>query len=116
MICPSQRVNRFKLAHLARMVRSGAGHGPDPLVLKTLETHLNQTALAPLHIATMILSVSAAIALTLSVLGLFGAMSEAARQRRRELAVRIAFGAPRWRVIGQVLKEGGKLACAGILA
>ena len=56
------------------------------------------------------------MALLLSVLGLFGALSDEARQRRRELAIRIALGAPRWRVIGQVLGEGVRLACAGTLA
>ena len=56
------------------------------------------------------------MALLLSVLGLFGALSDDARQRRRELAIRIALGAPRWRVIGQVLGEGLRLACVGMLA
>jgi ABC-type antimicrobial peptide transport system permease subunit len=51
----------------------------------------------------------------LSILGLFGALSDAARQRRRELAIRIALGAQRWRVICQVLREGARLACAGTL-
>jgi ABC-type antimicrobial peptide transport system permease subunit len=52
----------------------------------------------------------------LGVLGLFGALNDIARQRRRELALRIALGAQRWRVIREVLKEGGRLACAGTVA
>jgi ABC-type antimicrobial peptide transport system permease subunit len=55
------------------------------------------------------------MALLLSILGLFGALSAAARQRRRELAIRIALGAQRWRVIYQVLREGARLAFAGAL-
>jgi putative ABC transport system permease protein len=47
---------------------------------------------------------------------LFGVWSDAAQQRRRELAVRAALGAQRRHVIFQVLKEGGRLACAGALA
>jgi putative ABC transport system permease protein len=50
------------------------------------------------------------------VLGLFGALSDAARQRRRELAVRLALGARRRHVIFQVLREGGRLAGAGMVA
>ena len=45
-----------------------------------------------------------------------GAMTEAARQRRREIAVRIALGAQGWRVIRQVLAEGIRLAGAGAVA
>ena len=55
-------------------------------------------------------------ALFLSVLGLYGALNDAARKRGRELAVRIALGARRRDVIGQVLQEGGRLAGAGTLA
>jgi ABC-type antimicrobial peptide transport system permease subunit len=53
--------------------------------------------------------------LLLSILGLLGALSDAAQQRRRELAIRVALGAQRWRIIQQVLIEGGRLACAGTL-
>ena len=66
------------------------GSGPHPPVIKTLETYLSQTALSPLRIATLIIGASAVTALALSILGLFGALNDAARQRRRELAVRIA--------------------------
>jgi hypothetical protein len=103
------------LADLRRRIASVPGDG-SPLLVKTLETHLTQTSLAPLHIATMIFGASATMAFLLSVLGLGGALSDAARQRRRDLAVRIALGAQRWRVICQVLAEGGRLACAGALA
>jgi putative ABC transport system permease protein len=85
-------------------------------VVKTLDTYLKQTALAPLRIAATIMGASATTGLVLSVLGLFGVLSDAARQRRRELAVRIALGAQRWRVVGQVLGDGGRLACAGAVA
>jgi ABC-type antimicrobial peptide transport system permease subunit len=84
--------------------------------VRTFETFLNQTSLAPLRIATLLLGASATMALLLTVLGLFGALSDAARQRRRELAIRIALGASRWRVISHVLGEGVRLACAGTLA
>jgi ABC-type antimicrobial peptide transport system permease subunit len=101
------------LADLRSTIEYVPGHGPAPLVLKTFETYLTQTSLAPLHIATMILGASATMACLLSVLGLFGALNDAARQRRRELGVRIALGAQRWRVIGRMMGEGGRLACAG---
>jgi ABC-type lipoprotein release transport system permease subunit len=116
MIVQTRDAKGPTLADLRRTIEAVPGHGPAPLILKTLDTYLTQTSLAPLHIATMILGASATTALLLSVLGLFGAMSDAARQRRRDLAVRIALGAQRWRVIGQVIGEEGRLACAGTAA
>ncbi len=116
IIAGAREVNAPMLADLRRRVESVAGGGPAPVVVQTLETHLAHTALAPLRIATLIIGASAATALVLSVLGLFGALSDAARQRRRELAVRIALGAQRWRVVCQVLGQGARLASAGALA
>ena len=116
MIVHVREVDGPLLAHLRRRLEEVPGRGPSPVLVRTFETYLNQTSLAPLRIATVLLGVSATIALLLSVLGLFGALSDAARQRRCELAIRIALGAPRWRVIGQVLGEGVRLAGAGMLA
>ena len=104
------------LAKLSSVIEAVPGRGPAPVLVRTLEVYLGQTALAPLRIATMIIGASATTAFLLSALGLFGALSDAARQRRRELAVRIALGAQRRHVIFQVLKEGGRLAGAGALA
>jgi ABC-type antimicrobial peptide transport system permease subunit len=92
---------------------SGAALPPD---VRTLDTYLTQTALAPLRIATVLVGVFAAIALALGIVGLYGALSDAARQRRREIAVRILLGAQGWRVIRQVVGEGGRLAGAGTVA
>jgi putative ABC transport system permease protein len=116
LIIGAREMNRPTLADLRRQIESVSGHGRAPLVLETLDTHLAQTALAPLRIATVIIGASATTAFLLAVLGLFGALSDAARERRRELAVRIALGAPRWRVVCQVLREGGRLAGIGTLA
>ena len=100
---------------LLQRIESVPGRGPAPIVIKSLADHLEQTALAPLRIATIVIGASASIALLLSILGLFGALSEAARQRRRELAVRIALGAQRWRIVYLFLREGSRLAFAGVL-
>jgi hypothetical protein len=116
LILGAREGNRPLLAKLSSTMEAVPGRGPAPLLVRTLETYLSQTSLAPLRIATMIIGASATTAFILSVLGLFGALSDAARQRRRELAIRMALGAQRWHVIFQVLREGGRLACAGALA
>jgi macrolide transport system ATP-binding/permease protein len=116
LIIGAREMNHPTLADLRSRIESVPGHGRAPLIVETLYTHRAQTALAPLRIATVIIGASATTAFLLSVLGLLGALNDAARERRRELAVRIALGAPRWRVVCQVLREGGRLACAGTLA
>ena len=104
------------LTALHRRLDAVPGRGPAPVVVKTLEAHLSRTSLAPLRIATVLVGTSAATALALGVLGLYGAMTDAARQRRRDIAVRLALGAQGWRVIRQVLADGLRLAGAGTVA
>ena len=82
----------------------------------TLEAHLDRAALAPQRIAMVLVVAAAATALALGVLGVGGAMADAARRQRREFAVRIALGAPGWRVVRQVLLHGMRLAGAGTVA
>ncbi len=84
--------------------------------MTTLEAHLSRIALAPERIAMVLVGVSATIALLLGGLGLYGAMIDAARQRRREFGVRIALGSQGWRLVGAVFGEGARLAAAGTIA
>jgi ABC-type antimicrobial peptide transport system permease subunit len=95
LIIGARERNRPMLADLRRQIKSVLGHGRAPLIIETLDTHLAQTALAPLRIATVIIGASATTAFLLAGLGVFGVLSDAARERRRELAVHIALGAPR---------------------
>ena len=104
LILGVREVKGTMLEDLRSRIESVPGRGPAPIVVKALDTYLSQTALAPLRIATLIIGASATTALILSVLGLFGALSDAVRQRRSEFAVRIALGAQRWHVIRQVLR------------
>ena len=93
-----------------------AGGVPGKTVITTLEAHLTKTALAPERIAVVLVFASAATALALGVLGLYGAMLDTTRQRRREFAVRAALGASAWRVMRHVVAEGVRLALAGTIA
>jgi len=55
------------------------------------------------------------VALALAVVGLYGLLSYLVGQRRQEIAVRMALGAPRERVLRQVVRDGVTLAGIGLL-
>jgi ABC-type antimicrobial peptide transport system permease subunit len=63
---------------------------------------------------TVILFVTfAAVALLLAALGIYGVMAFSVAQRSHEIALRMALGATRNRVIGMVVREGILLALIG---
>jgi ABC-type antimicrobial peptide transport system permease subunit len=57
-----------------------------------------------------------AVALALSVLGIFGLVSYAASQRMRELGVRIALGAQPREIVALVVGQGLRPVAAGVAA
>ena len=101
---------------MARRQFDAVPGGRAPVTVRTLAEHLSNTALASERIATVLVGAAATSALILGGLGLYGAMSEATRQRRREIAMRIALGAQGHRVIGLVLADGLRFAGAGAIA
>jgi predicted permease len=56
----------------------------------------------------------AGVALGVALTGIFALLSRAAAERRRELAIRIALGASRSRILGLMLGMAGALTCAGL--
>ena len=65
---------------------------------------------------TTLLTGFAAIAGFLAVLGIYGVTACAVQQRQREIAIRMALGAPGGRVVRLFLKEGAVVLAAGLAA
>ena len=102
------------VATIRDAVEGVPGRAPNaPPVVERLDQHLGRTALAPLRVAGLLVRVSAVLALALAIIGVYGALTDAAHRRRREIGVRIALGAQSWRVIALVLGEGARLAAIG---
>jgi len=80
----------------------------------TLASYVSQ-AMAPTRFMLALIGVFAGLALVLASLGLYGVISYSARQRTREIGVRVAFGATEGDVVRLVLFQGMVLAMAGIV-
>jgi predicted permease len=64
----------------------------------------------------VLLGFFALLAFVLAILGIFGVMSYSVEQRTQEMAVRVALGAQRSRVIGLVVGQGMSIAALGLAA
>lgn len=80
--------------------------------INTMEALMRQR-LAPQRLVAVVLTGFSVLALLLAVLGIYGVMSYATRQRAREAAIRLALGATRRNVIWSLVREGGTLVAAG---
>ena len=72
--------------------------------------------LSPQRFAMVLLGSFAALALLLTVIGLYGVMAYSVSRRTREIGLRFALGAQRGEVLGMILGDASVLIGAGIVA
>jgi putative ABC transport system permease protein len=72
--------------------------------------------LRPRRLLTWLVGGFAVTALLIAALGVYGVAAYRVTQRAREVAIRIALGAPRWRVASTVLTETLAFVSIGVLA
>jgi putative ABC transport system permease protein len=82
--------------------------------IKTMDEYLSASVAAP-RFSTTLLSIFAAVALVLTVVGLYGVMSYSVAQRTNEIGIRLALGAQSRDVLLMIVKQGLSLIGLGIL-
>jgi putative ABC transport system permease protein len=90
----------------------------DPnLPLRDVEemTTVIDRSLGPARFNSLLLGIFAGLAVVLAAVGLYGVVAYLVSQRTREIAVRMAMGAPRQSVIRMILSQGIRPALVGTL-
>lgn len=88
---------------------------PDPFAFEALPlAEVLALQMFPLRIASWIGAVLGAIAIALSVSGLYGVLTYMLSQRTREIGIRMALGATSARVLRLVMRQCARLAAAGV--
>jgi predicted permease len=83
--------------------------------MRTMSSIIDEATATPRYAANLV-SLFAALALTLAAVGIYGLGALAAAQRRREIAIRMALGATRAEVLRFALAVGLRPAAVGIAA
>jgi len=100
-----------ELLRAVRSLDSGLGMGE----VVPMREHMNRTALASQQIVVALLTIFAAMALSLAAVGLYGVMSYSVSQSKREIGLRMALGAGASHLFRVVMSHGLALSFGGIV-
>ena len=82
--------------------------------IKTMEEHLDRALARPRFMSALI-GIFGALALGLSIVGVYGVMAYSVTQRTREIAIRMALGARTGTVVGMILSKTARLTIVGLM-
>lgn len=103
-------------ADLLRRTVSSVDASLPVLSIKTFDQHLNgNLQLWLIKAAAALFSVFGALALGLSVVGLYGVKAYSVARRTREIGIRMALGAQRSAVQRMILREGSSMLAPGLV-
>jgi predicted permease len=97
---------------IARAVRSIDPALPRPVMSSLRQA--NAVVLVPQRVAAIVTGALGAIGLLMATVGLYGVISYSVNRRIREIGIRVALGARHGDVLGMVVREGMRLAVAGV--
>lgn len=107
---PLQQVSGMMTKTISEVARDVAVDQPSELKTRFERATGQQAA------ALMLFGVFAAVAVLLSAVGLYGVLALAVTQRKREIGVRMAFGATPAAIRAMILRHGLMLALTGVAA
>jgi putative ABC transport system permease protein len=106
----------FPLSQISKMVQDQAAQIDKDLPLfnaRTMDQSIS-SSVSPHRLTMLLTGIFAALALTLTAVGIYGVVSYSVGQRTREIGIRIALGASSGSVLALVLRQGFWLAILGI--
>jgi predicted permease len=108
------RENPMALASSVRQAVYRVDPNQPVALVRPFEDVVNQS-ITRSRLGLLLLSILAALALILAMVGIYGITSYSVAQRRREIGLRMALGAQRMQVLKLIVRETGLLAGLGIV-
>lgn len=112
---PTLLVRTALASTTADVRRAVAALDPNVPVEARTVTSIFESTIAPPRIAAWLMGSFATIGLFLTATGLYGVLSYAVLRRTREIGVRMALGADKTTIVGQVLRRAFILVASGLI-